>query len=102
VALSDQACVDKYAENQAARMAAESRMYHQEMGPIMNECNLRMVGENVAYGYRDGAAVMVGWMNSPGHRANILNANYRLLGVGAAQSAQGRWYSAQVFGTSSR
>jgi uncharacterized protein YkwD len=99
VPLTAQSCVDSYAEAQAARMAAEGRMYHQDLAPILSTCRLSTVGENVAYGYRDGAAVMAGWMASPGHRANILNSSYRLLGVGAAQDAQGRWYAAQVFGT---
>ena len=97
-ALSTQACVDRYAEQQAARMAAEQRMYHQDLGPILGACNLSRVGENVAYGYPSGQAVMAGWMGSPGHRGNILNGAYRLLGVGAAQSSNGRWYAAQVFG----
>ena len=72
-------------------------MYHQDLGPILRECNLRTVGENVAYGYPSGSAVMAGWMASSGHRANILNSSYRLLGVGAVQSSDGRWYAAQVF-----
>jgi uncharacterized protein YkwD len=99
VALTQQACVDGYAEAQAQRMATEDRMYHQDLGPVMAGCGLRMAGENVAYGYRDGTAVTAGWMASPGHRANILKPEYRLLGVGAAQNAKGVWYSAQVFGT---
>jgi uncharacterized protein YkwD len=97
-ALSADACVDKYAEAQAKKMAAESRMYHQDLGPIMDECKLTTVGENVAYGYSDGKAVTAGWMGSTGHRENILNPRYRLIGVGAAQNSQGRWYAAQVFG----
>lgn len=97
-AFTAQSCVDSYAETQAARMASEGRMYHQDLGPILSACGLRSVGENVAYGYSDGAAVTAGWMGSPGHRANILNASFGLLGVGAAQDAQGRWYACQVFG----
>jgi uncharacterized protein YkwD len=97
--LTAQACVDSFAETQARKMADESRMYHQDLTPILSTCGLRMVGENVAEGFPDGKAVMVGWMNSPGHKANILKPEYRLLGVGAVQNSQGRWYSAQVFGT---
>lgn len=100
-ALTPQACVDSYAEAQAARMASEGRMYHQDLGPILSGCRLRGVGENVAYGYPDGTAVTAAWMASPGHRANILNAQYRLLGVGAAQDSEGRWYVSQVFGAAS-
>lgn len=99
VPLTAQACVDSYAEAQAQRMAAEGRMYHQDLLPVLNGCRLSTVGENVAYGFPDGKSVMVGWMNSPGHKANILKPEYRLLGVGAAQDARGTWYAAQVFGT---
>ena len=39
-----------------------------------------------------------GWMHSPGHRANILNPDYTLMGIGARKGHNGRWYVAQVFG----
>ena len=39
-------------------------------------------GENIAAGYGNSSAVMNGWMNSPGHRSNILNAGFKRLGVG--------------------
>jgi len=97
-ALTTQACVNQYANTHAARMASEKRMYHQELGPILKACKLNGVGENVAYGYSSGTAVTAGWMGSTGHRQNILNPDYRQLGVGAAQDADGHWYAAQVFG----
>jgi uncharacterized protein YkwD len=55
-------------------------------------------GENIAYNYDTGPSVVQGWMNSPGHRANILNPTYRHIGVGYARDSQGHLYSAQVFG----
>lgn len=42
----------------------------------------RTAGENIAMGYRTPEAVMEGWMNSPGHKANILNSSYTEIGVG--------------------
>ncbi|MDT0302096.1 CAP domain-containing protein [Streptomonospora wellingtoniae] len=51
-------------------------------------------GENVAAGYTSAASVMEGWMNSPGHRANILNCDNTEVGVGETDT---RW--AQNFGT---
>ncbi|MGA5582106.1 CAP domain-containing protein [Streptomyces thermodiastaticus] len=45
----------------------------------------RAYGENVAYGYATPEQVMDGWMNSPGHRANILDCDYQEIGVGHAQ-----------------
>lgn len=44
-------------------------------------------GENIAMGYGDADSVMDGWMNSPGHRANILNEDFSRIGV--AHAGQG-------------
>lgn len=41
-------------------------------------------GENLAYGFSSTADTMAGWMNSPEHRANILNASYSQVGFGIA------------------
>jgi uncharacterized YkwD family protein len=43
-------------------------------------------GENIAKGQKTPSDVMNGWMNSPGHRANILNAEYTEIGVGYVQT----------------
>jgi hypothetical protein len=43
-------------------------------------------GENLAYGFDTSAATVTGWMNSPGHRANILNTTYTEVGFGIANS----------------
>ena len=80
-------------------MAQREEMFHQDIGAVLSECGLSAVGENVAYGYGSGRSVVVdGWMNSEGHRANILNASYTLMGIGARKGHNGRWYVAQVFG----
>lgn len=42
----------------------------------------RSAGENIAKGYATPQAVVTGWMNSSGHRANILNVNFTHIGVG--------------------
>ncbi|WP_030547926.1 CAP domain-containing protein [Streptomyces albus] len=55
------------------------------------------VGENIAMGQPDAAAVMDGWMNSPGHRANILNCDFKEMGLGLHESG-GPWWT-QVFAT---
>lgn len=54
----------------------------------------RSAGENIARGYASPQAVVNGWMNSSGHRANILNASYRQIGVGYV--AQGNYWT-QLF-----
>ncbi|WP_436318433.1 CAP domain-containing protein [Streptomyces caniferus] len=54
-------------------------------------------GENIARGQATAQAVMDSWMNSPGHRANILNCEYKTLGVGAHFGPGGPWWT-QDFG----
>ena len=62
--------------------------------------NYRSAGENIAFNYPDVNSVMTGWMNSPEHRANILDASYTEIGVGIAYDASGRPYYCQDFGHS--
>lgn len=54
-------------------------------------------GENIAWGQKTPEQVMNGWMNSDGHRANILNKNYTTIGVGLYQNASGTNYWTQLF-----
>ncbi|MFF7770934.1 CAP domain-containing protein [Streptomyces massasporeus] len=54
-------------------------------------------GENIARGQADAAAVMDAWMSSPGHRANILNCDFKTLGVGVELGSGGPWWT-QNFG----
>ncbi|MGZ9933636.1 CAP domain-containing protein [Streptomyces sp. NC-S4] len=54
-------------------------------------------GENIARGQGDAEAVMKAWMNSPDHKANILNCEFRTLGVGVHLAAGGPWWT-QDFG----
>ncbi|MGW7465088.1 CAP domain-containing protein [Streptomyces xantholiticus] len=55
------------------------------------------LGENIARGQADAASVMQSWMNSPGHRANILNCSFKELGVGVHFGDGGPWWT-QNFG----
>ncbi|MCG4586576.1 CAP domain-containing protein, partial [Anaerosalibacter bizertensis] len=53
-------------------------------------------GENIAKGYLSAESVMNGWMNSSGHRANILNSNFKKIGVGYVNKG-GTTYWTQMF-----
>jgi uncharacterized protein YkwD len=60
----------------------------------------RTIGENIAAGKASANDTMIQWMNSAGHRKNILNPSFKELGVGYAPSKdQYRHYWTQVFGT---
>ncbi len=53
--------------------------------------------ENIAVGQPDATAVMEAWLESPGHRANILDCDLTRLGVGVAEGTGGPWWT-QLFG----
>lgn len=94
------------AQAHSADQAATSNMTHtgsdgSTLGTRADRAGYRgwsTLGENVAYGYSTPDAVMVGWMNSPGHKANLLNASYTHLGLGKATSGSGVPYWTQDFG----
>ena len=54
----------------------------------------RAAGENIAMGYKNADAVFGAWMNSAGHRANILNSNYTQMGIGYVENGN---YWCQMF-----
>lgn len=54
-------------------------------------------GENIAKGQNSPQSVMNAWMNSSGHRANILNKSYNQIGVGVAKDSRGNLYWTQMF-----
>ncbi len=57
----------------------------------------RYAGENIAWGQKSPEEVVTAWMNSAGHRANIMNAKFTTLGVGYRQNARGVNYFTQLF-----
>ena len=98
----------KAAEWKAAHMANFKYMSHDDPAPPVDrswddrieDCGYTAgMGENIAYGYRSPAAVVAGWLGSTGHRENIENPDYRVMGMGAAATGDGVVYWAQTFGT---
>lgn len=59
--------------------------------------NYNTAGENIAWGQKTPQEVVTAWMNSPGHRANILNKNFKHIGVGNLQNSSGAQYWVQLF-----
>jgi uncharacterized YkwD family protein/spore coat assembly protein SafA len=66
---------------------------------MMESFGLRFAsaGENIAMGQRTPKEVVAAWMNSPGHRGNILSASFTEIGVGFAKDKSGRCYWTQMF-----
>jgi uncharacterized protein YkwD len=101
------------ARYQAADMSLDNYFSHdtmdRECGTLVKKCgpwerianySSGAIGENAAGGYHSPEAVMQGWMNSAGHRSNILNPNTLAIGVGFYQgSGDYHSYWVQDFGT---
>lgn len=101
------------ARYQAADMSQDNYFSHDTMdrvgGQLVKKCGTwdriasyysGAIGENAAAGYSTPSAVVQGWMNSTGHRNNILNASARAIGVGFYQGdGDYRYYWVQDFGT---
>lgn len=52
----------------------------------------RIIGENLSLGYRGASGIVDGWMNSPGHRQNILGRDFDEVGIAMADSSPRRGY----------
>lgn len=87
-----------YAQDWANYMADTGRMHHSSMRDIM-ALGFKSAGENIAWGQKDVATVMRTWLNSPGHRANIMSTKYSSIGCGVAESSRGVMYWCTCFGT---
>jgi uncharacterized protein YkwD len=84
--------------NYFSHTSLDGRLFHQRItaaGYAYSTC-----GENIAAGYSNAQAVMNGWMNSPGHRANILGSGFCDIGVGYAYGSASTYghYWTQDFG----
>ena len=90
-------CGTYYARRWSAHMRGRNALSHQSLSTIMSSCGGSRAGENVAYGKVTARGLVTMWMNSSGHRANILNASYRSLGVGTVVGSDGRVWGTQDF-----
>ena len=107
-ALVYNAQLDEMAKIQAANMARLQKMAHtlpESQLPTLGD-RARFGGypfgrmaENVAHGYPSAESVVRGWMNSSGHRHNVLNADVSETGIGIARAPGGGLYFCQVFGS---
>lgn len=87
----------KYAQKWVNKMAAQNRLYHSNMKDIM-ALGFNNVAENIAYGQNSPESVMKTWLNSVGHRNNILNSKMTDIGCGMSLSENGKLYWCVCFG----
>lgn len=84
--------------NHSADMSAKNYFSHdsadgRSFGDRLKQAgfSFRAAGENIAKGYQTAAQVVQGWMNSPGHKANIMNCTYTHIGVGHVAAGGPYW-----------
>ncbi len=98
--------------DQAAKLHAGNMAKYRKMAHVLPESSLptlthraqhveyhyAAIAENIALGYPDAEGVVRGWMESPGHRRNILSRDVVEIGTGVVSSSSGGLYFCQVFG----
>ena len=103
--LKASSALQRAAQGHSADMAAKDYFSHDSRDGRDFADRIRAAGysggaiaENIAAGQSTASSVMKGWMNSSGHRANILNCRYTALGVGYAKGGSYGHYWTQDFG----
>lgn len=114
-----EAGLNPLSENELLRQAAQSKIsdmvnenYFNHESPsgkvpadfvISSGYKYLMVGENLASGnFENDDELVAGWLNSPGHRANILNEDFTEIGIATKQvtvNGSNVWYAVQIFAT---
>ncbi|WP_168990566.1 CAP domain-containing protein [Aureimonas flava] len=98
----------KAAAAQSEAMAGRDKMDHAVAGALPGRVERAgyhwgTTAENIGRGYKDYDAAMVGWINSPGHRRNLLNPKVTQIGFAGAQAVGSpRAYWAQILATPGR
>lgn len=84
---------------ETSRSFSHTRPDGTSFSTVLAEYNITYMaaGENIAYGQKTPQEVVTGWMNSPGHRANILNSKFNKIGIGVYQASNGTIYWSQLF-----
>ena len=89
-----------FAQNWANQMASTQSLVHQNIGGLIGGTGFSTMGENILSGPGNfsPSEMQQAWMNSPSHRANILNGAFTQVGVGIAYSSDGRVWVCVDFG----
>jgi uncharacterized protein YkwD len=93
------ATLNRIALDQAKAMAAKDKLDHDVLGPFnsrMAPAKAGRAAENIAYGYEDFKRTLDQWINSSGHRKNLLLPKASRVGIASARSASSKTYWAMV------
>jgi hypothetical protein len=86
-----------YAQNHAESMSKRGRLVHSSMSELAIASGNGNVAENIAWGQESEVEAVDAWMNSSGHRQNILGKRYTRVGFGVKADDKGRKYWCAVF-----
>jgi hypothetical protein len=81
------------AQKHSAHMADRQKLVHSDLSKL----EYKIIGENIAYGQTSEEEVFNDWMNSYGHKQNIINKNYNKIGFGKSKSKSDRFYWCVIF-----
>ncbi len=99
--------LSRMAQLHAEAMARVDRMEHTLNGAALPDLQSRanyvgysfsLLGENIAFNFRDASSLTYAWMSSPGHRQNLMNPDFVEIGVGVARNSRGELYYCEVLG----
>lgn len=82
-------CADRYAENHAVALGDGTDLYHQNLGPLLRNCDAKAAGEIIARSYGDPQGVLQDWLDSDVHRTVLLRQRWDRIGVGAQATPNG-------------
>jgi len=97
--------LNQIAQEQAAAMAAKETLDHSVLAPFssrMANSGSDRAAENIAYGYDNFAKTLEQWIDSAGHRKNLLLPGASRVGLASSKSATGRTYWAMVIAGGSK
>jgi uncharacterized protein YkwD len=86
----------QYAQNHSDWMAKKNNLKHSDLSALMGKYTT--AGENIALNQRTEIEVVDSWMNSSGHRANIMNRAFTKIGFGVSYNSRGEPYWCTCFG----
>ena len=86
----------KAAQKQAAFLASKNMLSHTAGGALRSRIRAAGfngdAGENLGRGQKSMSKVIIGWMNSPSHRANMLDPDFTCFGIGSSVDSKGKPY----------
>jgi uncharacterized protein YkwD len=94
--MAEDATLQDRAQKWAEWMAQNGSLVHSKL--TMTGTGFNRMGENIAMGYTDIDSVMQGWMNSSGHKRNIMDPKFNKAGFGYAKTPDGPPYWCAQFG----